>query len=53
MARHMRRTLATAGLLVALTVPAALRGQSPDTGSVAGKVTLTTKIRGAALPSTA
>ncbi|MBZ5558827.1 MAG: hypothetical protein LAO77_16270 [Acidobacteriia bacterium] len=49
----MRRTLATAGLLVALTVPAALRGQSPDTGSVAGKVTLTTKIRGAALPSTA
>jgi plastocyanin len=49
----MRRTLATAVLLLTLVVPAAPRGQTPDTGTIAGKVTLTTKIRGAALPSTA
>jgi hypothetical protein len=49
----MRRTLATAVLLLTLTVPAAPRGQAADTGSIVGKVMLTTKIRGAALPSTA
>jgi plastocyanin len=49
----MRRTLATAVLLLTLTVSANPRGQTADTGSITGTVTLTTKIRGAALPSSA
>jgi plastocyanin len=33
--------------------PAISGGQAPETGSIAGHVTLTTRVRGAALPSTA
>ena len=49
----MRRSvLAIAALLTSLIVAAA-GGQSADTGSVAGHVKLTTRIKGSALPSTA
>jgi plastocyanin len=39
--------------LLASSIVAAAGGQSADTGSVAGHVTLTTRIKGSALPSTA
>ena len=49
----MRRSvLAIAALLTSLIVAAA-GGQSADTGSVVGRVKLTTRIKGSALPSTA
>lgn len=44
--------LPIASLLAALIVAAA-GGQTPDAGSIAGHVTLTTRIKGHALPSTA
>jgi plastocyanin len=49
----MRRcSLPIVSLLAALCV-AALEGQTPNTGSIVGHVTLTTRIKGRALPSTA
>jgi len=49
----MRRSvLAIASLLTVLFIATA-GGQGPDTGSIAGKVTLTPRIKGRALPSTA
>src|SRR5476651_1465273 len=49
----MRRSvLAIASLLTVLFI-ATVGGQGPDTGSIAGKVTLTPRIKGRALPSTA
>ena len=47
-----RSVLPIASLLAALIV-ATPGGQAPETGSVAGRVTLTTRIKGKALPSTA
>jgi plastocyanin len=47
-----RSSLSLASLLAALVV-AAPGGQAPDTGSIFGRVTLTTRIKGRALPSTA
>jgi plastocyanin len=46
----MHRLVATALLLLAIPVAAALCAQAPDTGSVIGRVRLTTRTRGAALP---
>jgi plastocyanin len=48
----MLRAASVATLLLALVV-AAPRGQTLDTGSITGRVTLVTRIKGAALPSTA
>ncbi len=49
----MRRcVLSIASLLAGLSSPRP-RGQAPDTGSIAGHVKLTPRIKGAALPSTA
>lgn len=49
----MRRLPHTFALLVAALVSAAPRGQTADAGSVTGHVRLTTRVKGAALPSTA
>jgi hypothetical protein len=49
----MRRSLLPAAALFASVFVAAPRGQAPDTGTIAGKVTLTTKVRGTPMPSTA
>jgi plastocyanin len=48
----LRTVLPLAALLASLIVPAA-GGQSVDTGSVAGQVRLTARIKGSSLPSTA
>jgi plastocyanin len=48
----MRRSTVAIVTLIVLAA-AAPGGQTPDTGTIAGKVTLTTRVRGAALPSTA
>jgi len=47
----MRRSILFLATLIAFATAAS--GGQPETGTVAGKVTLTTKIKGAALPSTA
>jgi plastocyanin len=47
-----RSVLPAASLFTAFIV-ATPGGQTPDTGSVAGRVTLTTRVKGRALPSTA
>src|SRR3981189_461899 len=48
----MRRCVLSIASLLAVLV-AALGGQVPDTGSIAGHVKLTPRIKGRALPSTA
>jgi plastocyanin len=47
-----RHTFALAALIAALIVVGP-RGQTPEAGSISGRVRLTTRIKGAALPSTA
>ena len=49
----MRRPLLPAAALLATLFAAAPDGQSTDTGTIVGRVTLTTKMRGQAMPSTA
>jgi len=49
----MRRTASPLVTLLALILVAAPGGQAPETGSVTGRVKLTTRLRGTALPSTA
>ncbi len=49
----MRGSVTVLASLLALLVGAAMGGQTPETGSITGHVTLTTKIKGRALPSTA
>lgn len=49
----MRRSALPIACLLAVCLAAAPVGQAPDTGSIAGHVTLTTKLKGRALPSTA
>jgi len=48
----MRRSILLPATLIAFATVAS-GGQTPDSGTIAGRVTLTTKIKGAALPSTA
>src|SRR5437868_1161032 len=48
----MPRAVFSAACLAFLAVALA-RAQGPDTGSITGRVTLTTRIKGRALPSTA
>src|SRR5476651_1643914 len=50
---RMRRVLASAAALFATLLAAVPGGQTPDTGTIVGKVTLTSKVRGSAMPSTA
>jgi plastocyanin len=50
---RMRRTASPLVSLLALILVAAPGGQAPETGSVTGRVKLTTRLRGTALPSTA
>ena len=49
----MRGSVPTLASLLAALVVAAVGGQTPETGSIVGHVTLTPKIKGRALPSTA
>ena len=49
----MRRSVLPIAALLTSLIVAAAGGQSADTGSVAGRVKLTARIKGAALPSTA
>src|SRR5438046_7329343 len=49
----MRRPVPGLALLLTVVFFAAPGGQTADTGGIAGRVTLTTKIKGRALPSTA
>jgi hypothetical protein len=49
----MRRALVPAAALLATLLTAVPGGQTPDTGTIVGKVTLTSKVRGSAMPSTA
>jgi plastocyanin len=49
----MRRFVITIASLLTVLFVAAPGGQGPDTGTIAGKVRLTTHIKGRALPSTA
>jgi plastocyanin len=49
----MRRSVLPFAPLLAVIFVAAPGGQTPDTGSVTGRVTLTMRLKGAALPSTA
>src|SRR3954466_5031554 len=49
----MRRPFLPSFLIVAALLVAAPRGQAPDTGTTNGHVTLTPKIKGRPLPSTA
>jgi len=49
----MRRSVLPIPALLSSLIVAAAGGQSADTGSVAGHVKLTTRIKGSALPSTA
>ena len=49
----MGRSAFTLALLMLALTAAAPRGQAPDTGGIAGRVRLTTRLKGAALPSTA
>ena len=49
----MRRPVPLVASLLAALVVVAVSGQTPDGGTIAGKVTLTTRVKGPALPSTA
>jgi hypothetical protein len=49
----MRRSVLPVATLFASLLVAAPVGQTPDAGSIVGHVTLTTRMRGSALPSTA
>lgn len=49
----MRRSVPPLASLLAALIVATAGGQTPDTGSIVGHVTLTTRVRGRALPSTA
>ena len=49
----MHRSVLTVATLVAMLLVANPGGQSPDTGTLAGRVKLTTRVRGAAMPSAA
>jgi plastocyanin len=49
----MGRSAFTLALVMLALMAAAPRGQTPDTGSITGRVRLTTRLKGAALPSTA
>jgi hypothetical protein len=49
----MRRSVLPIAAMLTSSKAAAAGGQSPENGSVAGHVTLTTRIKGSALPSTA
>src|SRR5437868_678795 len=49
----VRRFVLILASLLTVAFLATPRGQAPDTGSIAGHVTLTTRIKGRALPSTA
>jgi plastocyanin len=49
----VRRFVPTLASLLTMAFFAAPRGQAPDVGSIAGHVTLTSRIKGRALPSTA
>jgi plastocyanin len=49
----MRRSVLPIAAWLTSLMAAAAGGQSPESGSVAGRVTLTTRIKGSALPSTA
>lgn len=49
----MRRSVLPIASLLAACFAATPGGQAPDTGSIVGHVTLTTRIKGRALPSTA
>ena len=49
----MRRSVLPIVAWLTSLMAAAAGGQSPESGSVAGRVTLTTRIKGSALPSTA
>ena len=51
--RPMRRTVLPIASLLAVLFVATPGGQTPDTGSIAGRATLTTQIKGRPLPSTA
>ena len=51
--RPMRRTVLPIASLLAVLFVATPGGQTPDTGSIAGRATLTTRIKGRPLPSTA
>jgi plastocyanin len=53
MGEAMRRSIPTLTLLFAALVVATPGGQTAETGTITGRVTLTTKIKGRALPSTA
>jgi hypothetical protein len=48
----MRRSLIAVAALVTTLLTATPRGQTADTGSIVGHVTLTTKVRGVPMPST-
>lgn len=49
----MRRSVLPLGLLLAVLIVATAGGQTPNTGSIVGHITLTTQVKGRALPSTA
>jgi plastocyanin len=49
----VRRSVLTLATLIAACVVASPGGQAPDGGRITGRVTLTTRIKGRALPSTA
>ena len=49
----MRCALLPVAALLATLLAAAAGGQTPDTGTIVGRVTLTSKVRGTAMPSTA
>ncbi len=50
---RMRRSALPVATLLATILVAVPGGQTPETGSISGHVTLTTRMRGSALPSTA